>query len=130
MKLSKYSLAVLVLLGASEPAYAHGEQIGYVLGSHLFVLVGMGVFLLFYPAHRNSKRISFLVLILSVLAIWVIPGPGGILYYLTMKNVPIGILVSMALPTCIGLFTLTISMRVHKRANQSLHRTREDHARQ
>ena len=81
MRKVKYALAVLLWLGVSDPAYAHGEQILWVMASHLFVLAGVLVFLLFYPARRVQKVITFTVLLLAIVTIWVVPGPIGWLYF-------------------------------------------------
>ncbi len=125
----KYSLVVLLLLGVSEPAYAHGEQLGLIIYSHVLTLAGVPIVLHFFHLPYAHKVITFMGVLLAVIAMWVVPGSLSC-FYMYVGEMPLtGTLMWIGTPVFIGAFALYVSMRARDKANNSLHQTREEDAR-
>lgn len=68
MKSLLLSAALIVFL--STPAYAHGEQVVYVLYSDAVIVVGWAIFLIIYKAPVLHKVGIFAVILLVVFLSW------------------------------------------------------------
>ena len=63
--------ATLILL-LPAPAYAHGEQVGYVFFSDALVVVAWSIFLFVYKAPALHKVAIFVMVLLVILLSWLL----------------------------------------------------------
>lgn len=98
-------IAALIEL-LSAPAYAHGEQVAYVLYSDAFVLVGWSIFLFIYKASAWHKVTIFVVVLLVVMLSWLLIS----FWYLTAIKHPLIVSIGFVMfHTMVGLLMLFLS---------------------
>jgi hypothetical protein len=73
----------------------------------------------------RHKAIAFMGLLLAVMAMWFIPGPIGMFYFMTLSNPVTGIVTCVGVHIFIGALVLYLSISLRSNPNKSLHRTRE-----
>lgn len=110
-KTFKFALAVLLLLGISEPAYAHGADVSRIIGAHIFAMAFGVIFLLYYPARLRLKTIAFGVLMLAIIAIWCVPILFAVCAILATYTV-VGFLLCVTIPTAIGVIAFILIMAI------------------